>query len=72
MPVAKAVGFRVELHAVVGSTAHAVAGYVTSMTMVQEKGALSSFKMVYNRLRREWDLDGLPKTPGSAFQTQFA
>lgn len=66
MAVTSAVRFRVELHAVGANTAHAVAGYVTGLTMVQEKGALSSFKSVYNRLRREWDLDAMPRTPGSA------
>lgn len=60
MAVAKAVRFRVELHSV--THAHSVSGYVTSLTIVQEKGALSSFKLVYNRLRREWDLDTPPST----------
>ena len=27
---------------------------ITSMTMVQEKGALSAFKAVYGRIRAEW------------------
>ena len=34
----------------------------TSMTMIQEKGALSSFKAVYGRIRAEWRLDSL-KSP---------
>jgi hypothetical protein len=67
MAIAKAVRFRVELHAV--TYAHSVSGYVTSLTLVQEKGALSSFKLVYNRLRREWGLDTSPptKTPSSVY-----
>lgn len=69
MAVTKAVRFRVELHQVGASTAHAMAGYLTSMILVQEKGALSSFKSVYNRLRREWDLDDMPQTPVSAMMS---
>jgi serine/threonine-protein kinase HSL1, negative regulator of Swe1 kinase len=66
MAVAKAVHFRVELHHV--THAHSVSGYVTSLTMIQEEGAWSSFKLVYNRLRREWDLDTPPtRTPCSVY-----
>lgn len=65
----KAVRFRVELHPIAHTTAHSLAGYTTSMAMVQEKGALSSFKSVYNRLRREWDLDGMPRTPASTMMS---
>lgn len=47
----------------------------TSMTMVQEKGALSAFRAVYGRLRAEWRLDSL-KSPalgsGSAGGSRFA
>ncbi|KAH7106012.1 kinase-like domain-containing protein [Auriculariales sp. MPI-PUGE-AT-0066] len=63
--VAKTVRFRVELHAVGPHAAHGTASYATMVTMVQEKGALSSFKYVHSRLRREWELDHMPRTPGS-------
>ena len=66
--VAKAVRFRVEPHVVGSHTAHALAGYVINMTMVQEKGALSSFKYVYNRLRREWELDSPLRAPNGTAQ----
>ncbi|KAG8929179.1 hypothetical protein FRC02_005911 [Tulasnella sp. 418] len=55
MSVVKAVRFRVEFHQTSGS--HAATGYITSATLIQEKGALSSFKLLFNRLRREWELD---------------
>ncbi|KAG8884936.1 clathrin associated protein complex large subunit [Tulasnella sp. 331] len=55
MAVVKAVRFRVEFHQT--SSSHMAAGYITSLTLVQEKGALSSFKLLFNRLRREWELD---------------
>jgi serine/threonine-protein kinase HSL1 (negative regulator of Swe1 kinase) len=58
--VAKAVRFRVEVHA--ASEAQETAGYQTVLQLVQEKGAASSFRLVYGRLRREWDLDA-PKIP---------
>ncbi|KAI0058992.1 hypothetical protein BV25DRAFT_1901867 [Artomyces pyxidatus] len=63
MGVAKAVRFRVEVHS--ATATQAVAGYATVLHLVQEKGALSSFKLVYNRLRRDWDLDA-PKIPSLA------
>lgn len=55
MAVVKAVRFRVEFHHT--SASHTIAGYVTSLSLIQEKGALSSFKLIFNRLRREWELD---------------
>jgi hypothetical protein len=67
MAVTKAVRFRVEMQAV--GYAHTVAGFTTSVTMIQEKGALSTFKLLYNRLRRDWELDAPPpillKTPSN-------
>lgn len=67
MAVTKAVRFRVEVHGV--GHAHTVAGFTTSVTMIQEKGALSTFKLLYNRLRRDWELDAPPpillKTPSN-------
>ena len=40
------------------------------LALVLEKGAATSFKMVYNRLRREWEMDTPPRgymveSPGS-------
>ena len=58
--VAKAVRFRVEVHA--ANEAQEVAGYQTMLLLVQEKGAASSFRLMYGRLKREWDLDA-PKIP---------
>ena len=67
MAVTKAVRFRVEIHGV--GHAHTVAGFTTSVNMIQEKGALSTFKLLYNRLRRDWELDApqpiLLKTPSN-------
>ncbi|KAG8991026.1 hypothetical protein FRB90_001491, partial [Tulasnella sp. 427] len=63
MAVVKAVRFRVEFNHT--SSSHAIVGYITSLTLMQEKGALSSFKLIFNRLRREWELD----TPGGASTT---
>jgi hypothetical protein len=71
MEAVKPVRFRVEMHGVIHL--QSIAGFKTSISMVQEKGALSSFKLLYNRLRREWDLDApipilkTPKTPRSVF-----
>ena len=65
MAVTKAVRFRVEIHGV--GHAHTVAGFTTSVTMIQEKGALSTFKLLYNRLRRDWELDAPP--PSILFKT---
>ena len=60
MGVTKTVRFRVEVH---GATEEQEAvGYQTALQLVQEKGAASSFRLVYSRLRREWDLDA-PKIP---------
>ena len=72
MAITKAVRFRVEIHGV--GHAHTVAGFTTSVTMIQEKGALSTFKLLYNRLRRDWELDAplppillkTPSNPGSS------
>ncbi|KAH8104005.1 kinase-like domain-containing protein [Cristinia sonorae] len=56
----KAVKFRVEVYR--PTTLHAIAGYKSTLNLVLEKGAASTFKMVFNRLRREWELDGPPGT----------
>lgn len=58
MATVKAVKFRVELK--IPPTVQAIAGYTVALNIVMEKGALSSFKMVYGRLRREWDFDAPP------------
>jgi len=60
MGVTKAVRFRVEVHT--ASDAQETAGYQTVLQLVQEKGAASSFRLIYGRLRREWDLDA-PRIP---------
>ncbi|KAI0295388.1 kinase-like domain-containing protein [Multifurca ochricompacta] len=60
MGVVKAVRFRVEVHS--ANEAQEDAGYQTVLQMVHEKGAVASFRLVYTRLRREWDLDA-PKIP---------
>jgi len=60
MGVTKSVRFRVEVHT--SSEAQEAAGYQTALQLVQEKGAASSFRLVYGRLRLEWDLDA-PKIP---------
>ncbi len=39
-----------------GSSAGGVT-FATSVQVVQEKGALSTFKLIHGRLRREWTLD---------------
>jgi len=53
MAVTKAVRFRVEFH--LTSSVQNAAGYTTVMTLIQEKGALSTLKIIYARLRQEWD-----------------
>jgi hypothetical protein len=60
MGITKAVRFRVEVHA--ASEAQETAGYQTVLQLVQEKGAASSFRLMYGRLKREWDLDA-PRIP---------
>jgi hypothetical protein len=55
MGVLKAVQFRVEAHPFVGR--EGCEAYETSLLLVQEKGATESFREVFRRLRREWELD---------------
>ncbi|CAL1714656.1 unnamed protein product [Somion occarium] len=57
----KAVKFRVEVHR--PTTLQAIAGYKAALCIVMEKGAQSSFRLVYNRFRREWNLD----TPSNGY-----
>ena len=55
MSVLKAVKFRVEVHRLIVREGYE--GHEVSLLLVQEKGATESFKEVFKRLRREWDLD---------------
>ncbi|KAG8834172.1 hypothetical protein FRC18_002459 [Serendipita sp. 400] len=55
MAPVKPVRFRIEFHTV--TRPHAVAGFTTSIVIIQEKGALSTCKLLYNRLRRDWEFD---------------
>ncbi|CCM02446.1 uncharacterized protein FIBRA_04545 [Fibroporia radiculosa] len=56
----KGVRFRVEVHR--PNAIQIMAGYIVQLSLVLEKGAATSLKLVYNRLRREWDLDSAPTT----------
>lgn len=58
MATVKAVKFRVEMK--LPTTVQAIAGYTVAMDIVMEKGANSSFRLIYTRMRREWDLDATP------------
>ncbi|KZP01684.1 Pkinase-domain-containing protein [Calocera viscosa TUFC12733] len=53
MAVTKAVRFRVEFH--LTTSVQNAAGYTTVMTLIQEKGALSTLKVIYARFRQEWE-----------------
>ncbi|THH32026.1 hypothetical protein EUX98_g2161 [Antrodiella citrinella] len=59
----KAVKFRIEVYR--PTTLQAIAGYKATVNLVLEKGAASTFKMVFNRMRREWELDTPPGTQGA-------
>ncbi|KAH9924794.1 kinase-like domain-containing protein [Fomitopsis serialis] len=59
----KGVRFRVEVHR--PSSIQTMAGYAVLLNLVLEKGAATTLKLVYNRLRREWDLDSQPSAPAS-------
>lgn len=58
MATVKPVKFRIEMK--LPTTVQAIAGYTVALNVVMEKGAHSSFKLVYARLRREWELDAGP------------
>ena len=60
MSTVKGVKFRVEMHR--PNAVQVAAGYGVQLRLVLEKGAATSLKLIYNRLRREWDLDS-PTTP---------
>ncbi|KAJ7760472.1 Pkinase-domain-containing protein [Mycena metata] len=51
LSVVKAVKFRVEVHF------EDADGQAVSLLLVHEKGSVESFKEVYKRLRRDWDMD---------------
>lgn len=70
--VQKAVRFRIEFTVGSGSSRGSACGPAgggggggCTMTLVQEKGSVSAFRVVCARLRAEWTLDALePQTPG--------
>lgn len=69
----KPVKFRVEFSAhataspVLGGQSPDLRGhYPTGVTLIMEKGAHSTFKIIYNRLRASWDLD-TPRLAGNRF-----
>jgi hypothetical protein len=39
-------------------------GYMCAIVLVQEKGSMSTFRMVYKRLKEEWRLDSRLQSPG--------
>ncbi|KAL5531531.1 hypothetical protein ACEPAG_4408 [Sanghuangporus baumii] len=56
MATVKAVKFRVEVRRLdMGQTNESP--YIVSVDMILEKGSLSSFRLVHQRIRRDWDLD---------------
>jgi hypothetical protein len=61
MCVMKATKFRVELHGlraeVVGKGKVKEESYEVKLVFIHEKGSSESFKVVYSRVRREWELD---------------
>ncbi|KAH9839832.1 kinase-like domain-containing protein [Rhodofomes roseus] len=59
----KGVRFRVEVHR--PSSIQTIAGYAVLLSLVLEKGAATTLKLVYNRLRRGWDLDSQDLPPAS-------
>ena len=48
-----------KLREAVTFTGRDVTPYVSTVVLIQEKGALSTFRRVYYRLRAEWSLDAL-------------
>ncbi|CDO73303.1 hypothetical protein BN946_scf185008.g65 [Trametes cinnabarina] len=58
MAPVRGVRFRVEIRRP-GAVSEA-AGYPVMLQLVLEKGATSSLKLIYARMRREWDLDSPP------------
>ncbi|KAG1785573.1 Pkinase-domain-containing protein [Suillus plorans] len=65
LPALKSVRFRVEVQR--PTPVQITAGYQVVLHLIQERGALSSFQVIYQRLRRNWELD-IPRmlmTPNS-------
>ncbi|KAJ6581403.1 kinase-like domain-containing protein [Mycena capillaripes] len=58
MSVVKAAKFRVEVQ----RSLEDASGQAVSLLLVHEKGSVDSFKEVYKRLRRDWDMDD-PNAP---------
>ena len=58
MATVKPVKFRIEMR--IPTTVQAIAGYTVLLNVVMEKGAHSSFKLIFGKLRREWTLDSSP------------
>ncbi|TBU30633.1 Pkinase-domain-containing protein [Dichomitus squalens] len=54
----KSVRFRVEIGR--PSPVHELAGFTVVVQLALEKGAASSLKLLYGRLRRDWNLDSAP------------
>lgn len=67
MSVAKAVKFRIEFHPL-NTREAAEPHYQVMIEMILEKGALSSFRLIYQRLRKEWDF--VEDTPGTPIHSQ--
>ncbi|KAL8279348.1 hypothetical protein RQP46_008160 [Phenoliferia psychrophenolica] len=72
----KDVKFRVEFRTRTSANASPLLGtpdfrtYPTNVTFIMERGAGSTFKVVYNQLRSHWDLD-TPRMPNQAFNVRL-
>ncbi|KAG1792563.1 uncharacterized protein HD556DRAFT_1378648 [Suillus plorans] len=65
LPALKSVRFRVEVQR--PTPVQITAGCQVVLHLIQERGTLSSFQVIYQRLRRNWELD-IPRmlmTPNS-------
>ncbi|EIW58612.1 Pkinase-domain-containing protein [Trametes versicolor FP-101664 SS1] len=69
MAVGKGVRFRAEIRRP-GAECEA-AGYPVMLQLALEKGAAGSLKLIYARLRREWDLDSPPVPMSSEQEERF-
>ncbi len=58
MSTVRGLRFRVEIGR--PSPAHVAAGYAVLLRLILEKGAANTLKHIYNRMRRDWDLDSPP------------
>lgn len=58
LPALMSVRFRVEVQR--ATSVQIAAGYQVVLHLIQERGSLSSFQSIYNRLRRNWELDTPP------------